>query len=152
MMKKILLAVALIASGFTAAAGEDADKYLGYAWQPVRLSSYTIRGEAPEIEENLTALTALCEAEKKEGTGKYMNDIIDGLWFYAMSHAWSTPAETGGKLPSREGQAPTPTSIRTAETLINVWNAVSAKVNSRAPQVGETLAETMKRLTGKDLK
>lgn len=132
-------------------ASDEADKYLDYAWQTTRLSSYTARTEAPEVAQNLKALETLCNAEKAERTGKYMNDIINGFWFYAVAHSWSVPAETGYRLPAREGQKPTETSLRTAEMLCAFWPEFSEEINRRAPKTMETLNAAMKRITGKEL-
>lgn len=153
MIKKTSALIAfLLALGMSPAhASDQADEYLGYMWQVTRLSSYVSRDTAPEIEQNLKVMEILCNAEKTEKTGKYMDDIINGFWFYAVAHCWSAPAETGFRLPARDGQKPTETSLRTAELLNRFWKDFSSELNRRAPQTEETLNATMKRLTGIEL-
>lgn len=144
-----LSAFALVSPAF--AGDTDADRLIGYKWQPVLLSSYK-SGQAPEVQANLNAFAALVAAEKASGEGKYLPDIINGFWFYATAHTWSLPSETGGKLPPREGQAPTPTSLATADILIDAWKLFSQKINKDLPILEPSLDATMKRISGKNLK
>lgn len=148
-MKKLLIFL-LLAVSCAAFADESADKYLNYKWQPTRLSSYK-KGEAPEIRDNITAFRTLAEAETKEHTGKYMLAVIDGFWFYAISHSWSSPSETGGRIPDRYDQKPTATSLEVAEMLCRYWPEFKETINKRAPQIEQTLRDAMKRITGKEL-
>lgn len=148
-MKRMIMML-LLAVSFTAFADEAADKYVDYKWKPTRLSSYK-KGNAPEIRENINAFKALAEAEKNEGTGKYILSLIDGYWFYAISHSWSAPSETGNKLPDRYDQKPTATSLEVADMLSQYWPCFREKINARAPQIEATLRAAMKRITGKEL-
>lgn len=131
--------------------GPAADKLLGYKWKPVLLSSYK-SGQAPEVDDNLNTFRELVAAEKASGEGKYLPDIINGFWFYTTAHMWSRPSETLGKLPPREGQAPTVTSLETADVIIDAWKAFSAEINRTLPALEPALSATMKRITGKELK
>ena len=150
-MKRLFALIsALVLFALAAKGAEPADKYLGYVWKPVKFSCYA-QGRAPQIEENLEAFNTLAKAEQKSADGKYMTDLIDGFWFYAISHAWSSPEETSGKLPSRYGQSPTPTSLKTAALIEKYWKVFSEKINARAPELEHALRNTFKRITGKEL-
>lgn len=132
-------------------AGGTADRYLGYRWKPVLLSSWSGKGSAPEVLENMEAFRALADAEAEEGQGRYITDITDGFWYYASAYSWSLPEETGWKLPGRDGQVPTATSLKTAQMLSDAWHALSGPVGARLPALEKALRDTMKRLTGQDL-
>lgn len=149
-MKKLLVFLFLMMVSGAALADEAADRLIDYKWKPTRLSSYK-KGDAPEIRENIEAFRTLAEAEKKERNGKYMLALIDGFWFYAISHSWSAPAETGCRLPDRNDQKPTATSLEIAGMLSLYWPEFKETVNRRAPQIEPTLRDAMKRITGKEL-
>lgn len=149
--KTIILAVFALVPSVCFADDTNADKLIGYRWQPTPLSSYK-SGQAPQVQANLDAFIALVEAEKVTGKGKYLPDIINGFWFYTTAHTWSLPSETDCKLPPREGQIPTPTSLATADILIDAWNCFSEKINKDLPILEPSLSATMMRISGKNLK
>lgn len=147
----LLAASCLCAAAAADGAPSEADRYLGYKWQPVLLSSWK-SGDVPQVQANMEAFRTLVSAEKASGQGKYLLDIINGLWFYTTAHTWSVPSETAGALPPREGQSPTPTSLQTADMLLDAWKAFSDKISDQLPVLGPSLDATMHRLAGKGLK
>ena len=71
------------------------DKYLNYTWQSVPATAYLAyertgeRGvmEAP-LKENRIALSALTLAELAEGKGRYIDQIINGVWHLSHTPSW----------------------------------------------------------------
>lgn len=74
------------------------DEYLGFEWTVFRATQFvemaqtglrSLYGELRQPHRN--ALTALTLAECVEGKGRYMNDIIDGIWALCEESWWGKP-------------------------------------------------------------
>ncbi len=74
---------------------KQARKYLKYEWRVIPASAYLdyekTGNKKPEkdIEENARALKSLIVAELVEGQGRYMSQIIDGMYFFANIQSWN---------------------------------------------------------------
>lgn len=71
------------------------EKYLGYSWQVVPATAYLEyertgnRGvmETP-LKENRVALNTLMLAELAEGQGRFVDDIVNGVWQFSQMPSW----------------------------------------------------------------
>ena len=74
---------------------KQARKYLKYEWKITPASAYldyekTGNGKyEDDIEENARALKSLIVAELVEGEGRYMPQIVDGMYFFANLQSWN---------------------------------------------------------------
>ena len=88
--------------------------YLGYEWALVRASDYLEYIEsgdranhAAKYFDRRFAVGTLALAECADGTGRFLRDLIDGLWLICEETSWVIPAHTRdasmhpGPLPSR---------------------------------------------------
>lgn len=152
-MKRLLIAVLLlgIAFSFDCHSQDKAGKVLRHRWRPVRVTSYTDHVAGAEAKKNLDAFEAFLKAEMASNDGRYKKDIINGMWFYAISHNWSFPEETDFKLPPYHGQTVTPMTQRTADLLMEAWNHYQGKIGEEHPSLKAALEGTMQRITGKSL-
>ncbi len=88
--------------------GED---FLGYEWKTIPATAYLAferEGDRLAMEDihfaNLRALVSLTLAELAEGRGRFIDDIVNGVWFNAQRFSWVYSAhqgfqETGRALP-----------------------------------------------------
>ena len=132
-------------------AQSGAEKYNGYKWIPVKVTSYADRIEGAEAKRNLDAFEAIIKAETAERSDKYKMDIFNGIWFYAISHTWSFPEETGFRLPPFEGQTVTPMTQRTADLLLLALDLYKEEIDTEHSNLKEALNATMIRIIGKGL-
>lgn len=78
---------------------EEGNKYLDYQWQVVKATDYLayertgsrVIMEKP-MNENATALSRLFFAELAEGKGRYLDQIINGVWYFTEMSTWSLSA------------------------------------------------------------
>lgn len=152
-MTRMLISVLLLALSFSfdGLSQNQSEKELRYKWRPVRATSYTNRVEGAEARKNLEAFEAFVKAEIAASDDRYKADIINGMWFYAISHNWSFPEETGFKLPPYHGQDVTPMSQRTADILMEAWNHYQGKIAQEHPLLKDALDAAMKRIIGKTM-
>ncbi|MFC1762584.1 heparinase II/III family protein [Planctomycetota bacterium] len=75
------------------------EKYLGYQWQWISATMYLefVRSGNRKIagdpsNENLSVLQALVLAELIEGKGRFLDDIINGVFFYSEQTYWGLSA------------------------------------------------------------
>lgn len=152
-MTRILISVLLLALSFSfdGLSQDKSGKVLRHKWRPVRVTSYTDRVEGAEAKKNLDAFEAFLKAEMAAKDDRYKKDIINGMWFYAISHNWSFPEETDFKLPPYHGQAVTPMSQRTADLLMEAWNHYQGKIGEEHPSLRAALDSAMQRIIGKSI-
>lgn len=92
------------------------EKYLDFEWRVVKATDYIeyeksgsrIAMEAP-FGANSTALSALVMAELCEGKGRFVNQIINGVWQFTEMTSWALsahlpgPQASGRSLPDNSG-------------------------------------------------
>ncbi len=152
MIRIIISVLVLLASvSFDCLSQDKSEKTLTYKWKPVKVTSYTDRIPGAEAKMNLEAFEAFVNAELTEKEDRYKIDIINGMWFYAISHNWSFPEETDFRLPPYEGQTVTPMTRRTADVLMKAWNHYQDRIGEEHPSLKAALNKTMLRITGKSI-
>lgn len=150
-MTRIILCITLLLMSLSGQAQGNAEKYKGYKWRPVKVTSYTDRVAGAEAKKNLDAFEAVVNAETADKSGTYKMDVFNGIWFYSISHTWSFPEETDFKLPPFEGQTVTPMTQRTADLLLQAWDLYKEDIEANYETLKKALDSAMKRLTGKSL-
>lgn len=78
---------------------QDGEKGLNYQWQVVKATDYLayerngsrVIMEKP-INANANALSSLFFAELAEGKGRYLDQIINGVWYFTEMSTWSLSA------------------------------------------------------------
>ena len=150
-MTRIILCITLLMMSLGCFAQINAEKYKGYRWRPVKVTSYADRIAGAEAKKNLDAFEILVNAEVSERAGNYKMDIFNGIWFYSISHNWSFPEETDFKLPPFEGQTVTPMTRRTADLLIQAYGLYKEDIEANHQTLKAALDSAMKRITGKSL-
>lgn len=92
------------------------EKYLNYEWKAVRATDYlafTRTGDRTVMESrynaNLNALTSLFLAEMAEGKGRFMDQLVNGIFHTCEMTSWSLSAHVGvqrakGSLPDHSQQ------------------------------------------------
>lgn len=76
-------------------------KYINNDWSPLTASMYTdtrSEGYRDEYRKRRVALACLALAEFAERKGRFLKDIIDGIWCICEESTWRMP-DGGGKLP-----------------------------------------------------
>jgi len=87
---------------------ERGDQQLAYPWQPIVASAYLEyerSGDRNIMQEpdraNVEALADLVRAELAEGKGRFMDKIIDGVFFQCERTSWVISAHLPGQLSKR---------------------------------------------------
>ena len=93
------------------------ENYLKYEWKVVKATDYLEfeRSGSQQIMStpfgsNITALTSLALAELAEGKGRFMDQIINGIWYFCEMTSWATVAaipsyqSTKRSIPEPESQ------------------------------------------------
>jgi hypothetical protein len=82
---------------------EKGEAYLDYDWPSLlarRYMDFDIDGNRTRYSsryfERRDILADLCMAELAEGEGRFMDDIINGLWLILEESTWVVPAHSGG--------------------------------------------------------
>lgn len=75
------------------------ERYLGYQWEVVKASQYMEyekSGSRAVMQDpnnrNTTAFSSLLMAELAEGQGRFMKDIVDGVFFFCEMTSWAESA------------------------------------------------------------
>ena len=85
------------------------EPYLGYEWPVATAMAYTkfitegtrVPYEMTNYRSRRNALCLLMDAEYAEGKGRFLNDIINGMWAIMDEATWVVPAHNGGwELPN----------------------------------------------------
>ena len=78
---------------------KEGEKYLGYTWPLTTATAYLTYSRTGNREaadnnnrEKLNALRALALAELIEGKGRFLDDLINGVFAYCEQTVWSSPA------------------------------------------------------------
>jgi len=87
----------------------EAEKYLGFVWAGVPATSYLefYRSGNRDVNESImfkkrTALNSLVIAECVEDKGRFLDDIINGIWSICEESTWSVSAHIKGLGRSKE--------------------------------------------------
>ena len=91
---------------------EKGNLALTYQWQVVKASDYLayerdgsrVIMEKP-MNENATALSNLFFAELAEGKGRFLDQIINGVWYFTEMSTWSLSAHVPAYQPSKRSLA-----------------------------------------------
>ena len=101
----------LLSDGLAEQAIKEGEKWLDYDWPSIRASQYLEferSGSRAVMEEpyaqNRRALNALIMAELAEGRGRFISQIIDGVWYFSGMPSWVGSAheyrkDSGRSLP-----------------------------------------------------
>ena len=129
------------------------EKLLDYRWQHIPASSFLAlhtTGDKQAMRRiegaNRSAFIDLCMAELAEGSGRFLPQIADGLWFYATSWHWSHSNQTVRELPSFEGERIALGNARHAATIPVFWYLLREEVDKISPIISETLLQTTRRI------
>lgn len=133
------------------AAGE---KRLDHIWFTMSASQYLeyeqtgSRALFKKEEENRTALKELALAELAEGKGRFMNQIIDGVWSFSQKWTWSHPQHTKSQsskrtLPIYDERPITYHSSVAAAQLALVWYLFADEFDKADPSISIALKNAM---------
>lgn len=133
------------------AAGE---KRLKHEWFNMSASQYLDyektgnRALFKKEETNRTALKELALAELAEGEGRFMNQIIDGVWAFSQKWTWSHPQHTKSQkskrtLPIYEERPITYHSSAVAAQLALIWYLFEEEFNKADPSISTALKNAM---------
>lgn len=133
------------------AAGE---KRLNHQWFNMYASHYLeyektgSRALFKKEEENRAALKELALAELAEGKGRFMNQIIDGVWSFSQKWTWSHPQHTryqksGRALPVYDERPITYHSSVAAALLSQVWYLFAEEFDKADPSISQALKNAM---------
>ena len=101
------------------AAADDGSRYLGYQWPQLSAEMFTDCTSQTYIEESnkrRIALAALALSEHLEKKGRFMPDIINGIWAICEETTWSMPDGSGYLRDIEAPRFDTPTA-RTAQLI-----------------------------------
>lgn len=127
----------------------DGEKYLNYAYQPLPATlilAYVRIGNRSNYERiryaNLAALQALTFAECVENKGRFLDDIINGLWCICEQSFWGVPAhlyiqKAGLGLPDPKDPIVDLFAAQTAAELATVVYLLSERLNAVNPFITE---------------
>ncbi len=135
------------------AAGE---KRLKHEWYQIPASKYLEyektgnRAIFKKEEQNRTALKELVLAELAEGQGRFLNQIIDGVWSYSLKWTWSHPQHTRYQssrraLPIFDERPITYHSSATAACLALTWYLFHQEFDKADPSISVALKDAMER-------
>jgi hypothetical protein len=86
----------------------EGEKYLDYEWKVIKLTDYTEyqkSGSRTIMENpfgsNTSALAALVLAELSEGKGRFMGQIVNGVWMFNEMTTWVLSAHLGSAQSSK---------------------------------------------------
>lgn len=135
------------------AAGE---KYLNHTWNFITASKYIEyettgnRKIFTKEENDRKALNALALAELVEGEGRFLSQIVDGMWFYAIKWSWSHPQHTRYQtsrraLPTYDERPITYHSSATAASVAIVWHFFHKEFDKLDPSISIAVMDAMER-------
>lgn len=135
---------------------KKAEKYLNYDWELFRATAYLEyektgnRKLALCEEHNREAIIALTLAELCDGSGKYIPQLIDGLWYMSQQYSWAHFQHTGYQKSRRT--LPTDTdyvislhNASTAACIAIAYHFFKDKFDSYDPSIAETIYRAVDR-------
>ena len=147
-MKRFLLCLALAVYGLsTSAQVEKPETYLKYRWKNVPASAYLQFAKTGDAEvfkgltENIKALKVLIEAESAEKRGRYIPQIINGVYYFSNMSAWINPVvdvECACVIPDPSDPPKTKTSAEIADMLALALELFGDKLNEADPMIAQT--------------
>ena len=129
------------------------EKQLKYKFQHIPLSTYLCYYTTGEKQAgrkidtaNRQALLKLTLAELVEGQGRFLEKIIDGVWYYATSYSWSMSNQMHGALPQYEDERIALWNVRSGAMLSLVWHFFHEEFDKVDKTISKTTVNTLKRI------
>lgn len=129
---------------------QNGEKALGYEWKVIKATDYlefARSGSRQTMEdpfgENNTALTSLVLAELAEGKGRFIDQIINGVWYTCEMTSWALSAVVG--LPSYQDPVIDLTTGDLGSFLAWTYYFLKDELNSVNPLVSGRLLENIRR-------
>jgi len=154
-MKRLLLCLTLVVYSFSISAQIDSlDKYVNYRWKYVPASAYLQFARTGNVSlfdgltENLAMLSDLIEAEAAEKQGKYIYQIVNGVYYFANMQAWVNPVVDdlkGHLLPDPNKPLVTRTSSEVASTISLALQLFETQFNEIDPMIATTARRAIKK-------
>ena len=132
------------------------EEWLDHVWYAIPASKYLEYEKTgnraiftPE-EQNLTALKELVLAELTEGKGRFLNQILDALWFYAQKWTWSHPQHTryqksGRAIPVFDERPVTYHSSATGACIALAWHFFHEAFDEMDPSISAAVKDAVRR-------
>ena len=147
-MKRILICLILLLGYLSAfAQTERADSYLKYRWKNVPASAYlqfAKNGDAEvfkRLTENITALQVMIEAESVEKKGRFIPQIINGIYYFSNMSAWVNPVVDENYacvIPDPFDPPKTKTSSEIAALITQALELFENELNNADPMIAQT--------------
>lgn len=144
-MKRIVISLLIFLISMSAFAQvENAEIYLKYRWKNVPASAYlqfAKNGDAEVFKgltENMDALRVLIEAESAEKKGRYVPQIINGIYYFSNMSAWVNPVIDGEYacvIPDPANPPITKTSTEVAKLLTLALARFEDPLNDADPMI-----------------
>ena len=157
-MKRLVVCMALAICSFSVSAQvENSEKYLKYRWKNVPASAYIQYAKTGNaalfngLVENIAALNALIEAEAAEKQGKYIYQIINGVYYFSNMPAWVNPVVDdmkGNVIPDPGKPLVTSTSAEISSTISLALQLFETQFNEIDPMIATTARRAMKTKNG----
>ena len=133
----------------------EGEKYLGFAWPIIRAThfmEFTRSGnrsvmEAPHFARRC-ALCVLSIAEVMENKGRFLGDIVDGIYLICEESYWGVSAHwqaEAGNIHSPEHPYIDLFAAQTAEVLALIYHLLYAPLNDFCPEILERIEYEMNR-------
>ncbi len=132
----------------------DAEKYLNYEWLPITADmwlDFSKNGNRSRMEDRhfarRTALCKLVEGELAEQKGRFLNDIVNGIFAICEESFWGVSAhlENNKILPTVENPTIDLFSAQTAGNLAIVYNLLHDKLDEIAPNISTVILNHLKK-------
>lgn len=132
----------------------DAEKYLNYEWLPITADmwlDFSKNGNRSRMEARhfarRTALCKLVEGELAEQKGRFLNDIVNGIFAICEESFWGVSAHLEDKeiLPTVENPTIDLFAAQTAGNLAIVYNLLHDKLDEIAPNISTVILNHLKK-------
>lgn len=131
---------------------KNGEQYLGKPWEvlPVTVfSQFRTIGDRTNFQRlsfgRRTQLNALVMAELMENKGRFMDDILNGIWALCEETWWGIPAHYGPKVSLPQDQTVDLFAAETGSQLAWINYVLKAKLDAFSPLVSERLEKEIKR-------
>lgn len=132
---------------------KKAEKRLKYKWQHIPASTFIALNSSGDKQamrkiegENRQAIIDLMAGELAEGEGRFLQQLADGMWFYATSFHWSHSNQTHGQLPRYDKEKIALGSARYGATLPVIYHLFKEEFDKLEPAICEEFRKTVKRI------
>jgi len=128
------------------------EQYLGKPWltlSATMFSEFKTNGNRTHYEgacfEKRRQLACLAMAETLEGRGRFLNDIVDGLWNACEETWWGIPAHYGKPVPVSEDQTVDLFNAESAGLIVWTTYMLRDSLNARSPLICKRVREEVNR-------